>query len=356
MGEPEPLTGEELQLATRNHGMPLEAMRWDYTPAGLHYVLTHYDIPMVDADGWCLEIDGEVGRHLSLSIDDLRSRRPITMPLTMECAGNGRALQSPRAISQPWLLEGVGTAEWTGTLLGPILAEAEPRPAAVEVVFTGADRGLEGGQVQQYARGLPLGDAVDGKVLLAYEMNGQELPPQHGYPLRVVVPGSYGMANVKWLRRITLTDRPYDGFQMVEAYRWRTTPDDPGTPLDRMRPRSLMVPPGIPDFLTRRRLVRGAPVEIQGRAWSGQGEVSLVEVSADGGRSWAEAALGAGLGRWAWRSWSFRWEPLREGDYVVCCRATDSTGSVQPIEGEWNLGGYANNAVQRVLVTVRHDR
>src|SRR5919202_2188887 len=159
---------EELQLAARNHGMPLEALRWPVTPLGLHYLLIHYDIPAVDPQAWRLEVGGPVERPLSLSLDDLRERPAATRPVTLECAGNGRARYEPHVVSQPWLLEAVGTAEWTGVPVGALLEEAGADPDAAEVLFTGLDRGLEGGVEQSYQRSLPLADVADGP-LLAYE-------------------------------------------------------------------------------------------------------------------------------------------------------------------------------------------
>src|SRR4051812_7147941 len=169
--------------------MPLEALRYPVTPLGLHYLLIHYDIPAVDEPGFRLEVDGHVERSLSLSLDDLRARPRVELAVTMECAGNGRALlPSPRPISQPWLAEALGTAAWTGTPLAPLLAEAAPLDGAVEVVFTGLDRGVEAGEEQNYARSLTLEEATGDEVLLAYGMNGGPLLPQHGFPLRLVVP------------------------------------------------------------------------------------------------------------------------------------------------------------------------
>ena len=136
----------------------------------------------------------------------------------MECAGNGRALLAPRPISQPWLTEAVGTAEWTGIPLRALLDEAGIDDGAVEVVFTGLDRGVEGGVEQLYERSLTLADAQHEDVLLAYACNGVPLPPQHGFPLRLVVPGWYGMTSVKWLQRITVVDEPFTGYQMVTGY------------------------------------------------------------------------------------------------------------------------------------------
>jgi DMSO/TMAO reductase YedYZ molybdopterin-dependent catalytic subunit len=332
--------------------MPLEALRWDITPVGLHYLLTHYDIPDVDPAAWRLEIDGLVDRPLTLSIDDVRERPVVEIAVTMECAGNGRAHVEPHVVSQPWLLEAIGTARWRGTPVGPLLEEAGIRGGAVEVLFTGLDRGVEGGEEQDYARSLPLAEVLAGDAILAYEINGVPLPPQHGFPLRLLVPGWYGMTSVKWLARITVLDSPFDGYQMRHSYRLRQEEEESGEPLARIQVRALMVPPGIPDYLTRLRVVTAGGCVLEGRAWSGDAEVAAVEISTDGGVTWVEADLApSSLGRWAWRAWRFEWEAA-PGEYELCCRARDARGTAQPLEPPWNVGGYANNAVQRVVVTV----
>jgi sulfane dehydrogenase subunit SoxC len=349
----ESITPQELRLATRNHGLPLEALAYDVTPVGLHYLLIHYDIPVVDPDSFRLTVGGSVERELELSLDDLRARPAVTQAVTMECAGNGRARLAPRPVSQPWLVEAVGTAEWTGTPLRPLLEEAGIADGAVEVLFTGLDRGVEGGQEQQYERSLPLDEALRDEVLLVYAVGGQPLPPQHGFPLRLVVPGWYGMTNVKWLTRITLLDRPFEGYQNAWSYRFRQVAEDVGEPVSRMRPRALMAPPGIPIFATRERQAGLGPHTIIGRAWSGGGTIQRVELSDDGGASWHDALLGPPQSSpWSWRAWRWEWSPAGPGDYELCCRATDSTGETQPLEAPWNLHGFANNEVQRVPVTV----
>jgi DMSO/TMAO reductase YedYZ molybdopterin-dependent catalytic subunit len=237
--------------------------------------------------------------------------------------------------------------------LGRLLADARPTEGAVEILFTGADRGIEGDVEQQYARSLPLEDALRDETLLAYEMNGAPLPAQHGFPLRLVVPGWYGMTNVKWLERITVLDRPFEGYQHSVAYRMRANDEEAGEPITRMVPRSLMVPPGIPDFATRDRTVSREALVLEGRAWSGHAPIVRVEASVDGGRSWRDAELAADdLGRWAWRGWTHRWMPDGPGEYLLGSRATDADGNVQPDEPSWNVGGYANNAVQWLRVSV----
>jgi DMSO/TMAO reductase YedYZ molybdopterin-dependent catalytic subunit len=346
------ISQDELQLAARNHGLPLEALRYPVTPAGLHYLLIHYDIPDVDPDRWALNVDGRVARPLELTLADLRGRPAQEVTAMMECAGNGRALLAPHVVSQPWLLEAVGNATWTGVPLRSILEEAEPLDDAVEVVFTGLDRGFEKGVEQSYQRSLELDVALADDVLLAYEMNGAPLLPQHGFPLRLLVPGWYGMTNVKWLAGITVVTEPFQGYQHTAGYRFRVDEGDEGTPVTRMQPRALMVPPGIPDFNTRARTVPVGSCVLEGRAWSGWAPVTRVEVSADGGENWADAELEPLGSRWGWRGWRYEWAADELGEYVLCCRAHDEAGNVQPDDPTWNVGGYSNNAVQRVYVTV----
>lgn len=342
---------DELGLATRNHGMPLELMRHDVTPLGGHYLLTHYDIPAADAESWRLEIGGLVRTPLSLSLADLRARAVTTTTVTMECAGNGRARMLPRPVSQPWLHEAVGTMTWTGTPLRPLLEEAGLAADVVDLVFTGADHGVERGVEQDYARSLPVADAMQEEVLIAWGCNGVDLPPQHGFPLRLLVPGWYGMASVKWLNRVEAVSTAFDGFQM-RAYRLRSQPADEGEPLTRIAPRALVVPPGFPDFMSRARVLRPGTHLLQGRAWSGWGQVDRVEVTIDGGGTWVDAELGPSAGRWAWRRWTLPWQVDDPGTYAVSARATDATGRTQPSGQPWNRGGFANTSVQHVAVHV----
>jgi len=345
-------TPSELQLAVRNHSMPIEALRYDITPIGLHYLLTHFDIPDVDPAEWALAIGGRVKRPLRLDLEEIKSRPSITLAVTLECAGNGRARLAPRPLSQPWLTEAVGTAEWTGIPLRSLLDEAEPLDPGSEVVFTGMDRGIQGDIEQQYERSLPLAEASRDEVLLAYAINGQPLPPQHGFPLRLIVPGWYGMAHVKWLRAITVVANGFGGYQQATAYHFRLADDDSGVPVKRILPRALMVPPGIPDFFSRVRFLAPSGQVLTGRAWSGCAPITKVEVSTDGGRSWAAGEIGDPVSPFAWRAWTYEWDATRPGDYELSVRASDGAGNVQPTEQSWSREGVENNAVQVVRVVV----
>ena len=213
---------DELRLAARNHGLPLEMLRHDVSPPGLHYLLVHYDIPTVDPETYRLRVDGAVARPMELDLPSLLARHQVTRRVTMECAGNGRARLNPRPVSQPWLDEAVGTADWTGTPLAALLDDAGVLPEAVDVVFTGADHGVERGVEQDYQRALTIADALDPDVLVVHSMGGAPLPPQHGAPVRLVAPGWYGMAHVKWLVRITVLTEPFAGYQNAVTYRVTT--------------------------------------------------------------------------------------------------------------------------------------
>ena len=342
---------EELALALRNRGMPLEGLRYPLTPVGMHYLLIHFDIPFVDGREWRLGVTGLVENQIGLSLEELRGRPAVRMPVTMECAGNGRALLEPRPVSQPWQFEAIGTAEWTGTPLRHLLREAGLRPEAGEVLFTGLDRGVQGDEIQFYQRSLTVDEAMREEVLLVYEMNGRPLEPQHGFPLRLIVPGWYGMTSVKWLGSIEAIEGPFEGYQMMDSYRYSKGADDRGEPVTLQKVRSLMVPPGIPDFLTRVRLLDAGPLTLAGRAWAGRLQVSAVEVSTDGGRTWNEATLEDPVDKFAWRGWSYDWQ-AQPGRYTFCVRARDSEGNAQPVEQPWTFQGMGNNMVQRVDVIV----
>jgi DMSO/TMAO reductase YedYZ molybdopterin-dependent catalytic subunit len=347
-----PFFREEVRLANRNHGILLEALRHDVTPAGLHYLLTHFDVPYVpQPEAWTLSIGGLVHQPLTVDLSAITARPQRTLRVTLECAGNGRSLLTPRWPSMPWGECAVGTSEWTGTPLRPLLEAAGLRETAREIVFSGVDRGVD--EVEHaYERSLSVADALGDDVLLVTAMNGAPLLPQHGFPLRLIVPGWYGMASVKWLSRIEVIDRPLRGHQQVGTYIYRQNADDPGVPVTTMRVKSLMVPPGVPDWYTRRRLVEAGPQTIHGRAWSGAG-VPITRVEVHDGSAWRDAELApAPASRFAWRGWSFDWT-AQPGVHVLMCRAQDAAGAIQPTEPRFDLGGFGNNGVQRVDVVVR---
>ncbi len=337
----------EVRLANRNSGICLETLAHDVTPLGMHYLLNHFDIPTVsNANDWHLSIDGAVDNVLDLSMQELRSLPYVEHAVTLECAGNGRAMSTSRWPSMPWLHEAVGTSVWGGTPLRGILDRAGASSDAIEWVFHGADKGVDGGCLHSFGRSLTMMQALAPEVMLVWNMNGQPLLPQHGFPLRLIVPGWYGMASVKWLNRIEAVTETYQGYQQVNTYRFRQDDDDPGEPVTHMRVRSLMVPPGVPDWSSRRRLVEQGVNRIMGRAWSGNGvPIQRVEVGING--VWEDATLRSAQGAWSWTAWDYAWQAA-PGEYEISCRATDANGAIQPIDVPWDRAGFGNNAVQKV--------
>lgn len=355
-GKPRTVDGvyseQEVRLANRNSGIILETLRHDVTPTGAHYLLTHFDVPALEAESHQLSFADGFENPFDLTLDEILALPQVTMPVTLECAGNGRARVSPRSHSMPWSVEAVGTSEWTGTPLRPLIEKARPADDTVDIVFTGADEGFDNGVRHFFGRSLSLAQIAELDVMLVHAMNGQPLLPQHGAPLRIIVPGWYGMASVKWLARIEAVASPYQGYQQVQTYRYRDRSDDPGRPVTAIRVKSLMIPPGIPDWLTRLRQVAPGEHEITGRAWAGRVPIARVEFG--DGDVWRDAKVTAGSGPYAWSKWSVTWDAT-PGEHLLRCRATDAEGNTQPLEPRWDASGFGNNAAQCVEVFVAED-
>ncbi|HEV2250009.1 MAG TPA: sulfite oxidase [Candidatus Limnocylindria bacterium] len=308
------------------------------TADGRHYVRSHFPFPSPPA---ALAIGGAVRQRRSLSLAELRALPGRTLTVTLECAGNGRSFLAPPAPGEQWGLGAVSTARWTGVPLRALLEPAGLSGSVVEILFRGADTGTppDVGTTIAFERSLPLERALADDVLVAYAMNGADIPLEHGAPARVIVPGWYGMASVKWLAEIVALERPFRGFYQADRY---VIGDEP---LAAMRPRAVVVAP-------LRSVRADAATVIRGYAWSGHGPVVRVELSTDGGRSWDDATLGADNGPAAWREFRSEWLP-RPGTYQVLARATDPRGAAQPLRNVVNALGYANNAAQPVRVDAR---
>ncbi|MBA3416894.1 MAG: sulfite oxidase [Chloroflexia bacterium] len=346
---------QETILAFRNRGMLAELLGEPVTPLGAHFLLVHFDVPVLGADDYSLAIGGRVREPLVLRLSELKTRPTVTQAVTMECAGTGRSTMSPRAIYVPWFKEAIGTYEWTGTPLRPLLEEAGLLDDAQEILFTGWDTGIDLGVEHAFERSLPVAEALGDEVMLAWAANGQPLLPQHGFPLRLVVPAWYGMASVKWLRAITVLNEPFEGVQQKQVYRYQRSKDDLGKPVTLKRVHSAIKPPGIPDLISRQRFVAPGRHVLQGMAWSGSGTIVRVELSTDGGTSWRDAELGRSADAFAWTPWSTIWEVAKPGEYVLAARATDAAGNTQPLDPNavWNRQGMGGHGVQRVAVTVQ---
>ena len=346
----------ETALAFRNHGMQAELLREPITPLGAHFLLIHFDIPRLSAENYSLAIGGRVRTPVVLPLTELKSRPIVTQAVTMECAGTGRSTMRPRAVYVPWFKEAIGTYQWTGTPLRPLLEQAGLLDDAVEVLFTGWDTGVDLGVEHAFERSLPLAEALRDEVMLAWDQNGQALLPQHGFPLRIIVPSWYGMTSVKWLRAITVLSKPFQGIQQAKVYRYQQRKGESGEPVQKKRVHSVMMPPGIPDLITRHRFLAPGRHTLHGTAWSGAGRVTRVEVSTDGGSRWTDAELvPISADRFAWIQWRSEWRVERADNYVLACRATDEAGNVQPVDpnARWNRQGMGGNGVQKIQVTVR---
>ena len=323
---------EPLNAETR-----LERQHGPITPAGLHYARSHFALPAAPA---AITVGGAVARPRAFDLAALRALPARTLTVTLECAGNGRAFLEPRATGEQWRLGAVSTAAWTGTPLRGLLEPAGLDAATVELLFRGADRGRPADLPAEIAfeRSLPLARALSDDVLVAYAMDGGPIPAEHGAPLRLVVPTWYGMASVKWLREIVALREPFRGFYQADRY------VIDGQPLGPMHPRAVIV---APQGAVRADTV----VRVRGYAWSGV-PIERVELSTDGGTSWADTALGPAAGPAAWREWSAEWTPAR-GSHTLLARATDAAGEIQPLTQRWNALGYANNAAQPERVDAR---
>ncbi|MBX2878597.1 MAG: molybdopterin-dependent oxidoreductase [Granulosicoccus sp.] len=346
----ETFSQDEVRLANRNAGTLLDTLHHEITPTGLHYLLTHFDVPDLDADTHTLQFLEGFKAPFSLDLSAIEALPQIDMPVTLECAGNGRAGISPRAHSMPWHYEAVGTSIWTGTPLRPLIERAQPERDTIDIVFTGADEGFDKGIRHHFGRSLNVEQIQSLDVMLVHRMNGQPLLPQHGAPFRLIVPGWYGMASVKWLSRIDAINTPYQGFQQVNTYRYRKHKDEAGIPVSSLRVKSLMQPPGIPDWKTRVRYVQPGRVTISGKAWSGNG-TAITKLEFDDGSGWNSCAISPPTEKYAWTAWSFDWQAT-PGDHMLRCRATDANGNVQPEAPPWDASGFGNNAVQQVPVHV----
>jgi len=343
-------TRAELGLANRNHGTLLETLALDVTPTGAHYLLNHFDVPLINQADHMVCCRGEFAEPRTFTMADIKALPRVSRAVTLECAGNGRAGHEVRSHSMPWHCEGVGTSIWTGTPLAPLIESLLPNKKVMEIVFEGKDFGFDKACAHHFARSLTLEQLRASDAMLVYAMNGDPLLPQHGAPVRLIMPGWFGMMSVKWLVNITALSKPFDGFQQVRTYRYRNHDDEVGEPITAMRVKSLMVPPGVPDWSTRKRYLKAGSIELIGRAWSGAGRaISRVEVFDQG--QWQEAEIVPSSERYAWSKWRYVWNAT-PGKHLLCCRATDVDGIQQPLQAPWDVSGFGNNAVQEVAVFV----
>jgi DMSO/TMAO reductase YedYZ molybdopterin-dependent catalytic subunit len=338
-----------------NLEMPFERLDAFVTPTKSFYIRTHFPIPSVDRDAWWLRVEGEVENPFAINYELLLQSESLTTPVTLECAGNNRNFLQPKVKGVQWHLGAVGTAEWTGVPLSILLDRAGVKPNACDVILEGADGGIledpnsPPGKLH-FVRSIPL-EKARADVLLVYKMNGRDLPPEHGFPVRAIVPNWYAMASVKWLQRIIVTDQPFAGYYQTIDYAYWKRQDEIAelTPLTEMQVKAQIAGPAESDIVPANSSVR-----VHGAAWTSNGEITKVELSTDGGTTWTEAKLLGQSKPNAWRLWEFNWQtPTAPGRQTLIARATDSLGRTQPVQRDRDRGTYMINHLLPVTVQVR---
>jgi DMSO/TMAO reductase YedYZ molybdopterin-dependent catalytic subunit len=330
--------------------MPLDGFHEWITPVDRFFVRCHTYFPeRVNLSDWRLTIDGVVNQPLSLTMDDLKKLPRVELVGVLECAGNGRSFYQPRVAGTQWAFGSVGNARWAGVRFRDVLQKAGLKESAKEILLDGSDSPL--GSMPKFQRTVPLRKALDPDTLLAYEMNGQPLPDEHGFPLRVIASGWAGDSWVKWLRHVEVLDHEFEGFWMKTAYRHPARHVEPGATVDAselvpvtdLNVKSVIATPGT--------WTKPGRVRISGTAWSNSSPVSRVDISVDGGNTWKPARLGKDQSRYAWRLWELDWQ-APAGKHVLMARATNAAGQMQPLREEWNPSGYLWNVAQPVEVNV----
>ncbi|HEV2391763.1 MAG TPA: sulfite oxidase [Verrucomicrobiae bacterium] len=327
------------------------------TPNEQFFVRSHFPVPQIDLASWRLKIEGQLERPLELTYAQLTQMPAKTVAMVMECAGNSRIFLSPKVSGLQWELGAVGNAEWTGVPLAEVLHQAGLKPGAREIVLEGADSGeikkepLSPGKIT-YARSLPLAKALSSDVILAYQMNGERLSLAHGYPVRAVVSGWYGMASVKWLSRILVTERVFRGYFQTADYTFWERRD--GLPIQLLPVGELEVKAQIARPALHEVVPASSIYRIHGAAWTGESEVTKVEVSADGGIIWLPAQLLGPPNGYGWRLWEHHWHtPAQPGHCTLMARATDGRGRTQPSERDSHRGTYMISHIQPIEIEVR---
>jgi DMSO/TMAO reductase YedYZ molybdopterin-dependent catalytic subunit len=331
------------QKDPNNLEMPFDQLGDFITPAELFYIRSHFPTPQLDPVTYRLAIAGAVRSELRLSYADIRAMPSRTCIATLECAGNSRVFLTPPVPGAQWQLGAVGNAEWTGVPLSMVLERAGLADDVCEIVLEGADRGIAKEEPKppgpiSYARSIPRTRAIESDVLIAYQMNGRDLTPDHGYPLRAIVPGHYGMASVKWLTNIVATTQPFQGYWQTSDYAYWD--DSAGTPIRRplaeMKLKSQIARPRVYETLEPNR-----PYTIFGAAWAGGTDVTEIWISLDGGASWVQGDFLDQINRHAWRRWKYDWiTPKQPGRYTLLSRARGADRRAQPDGHNPNFGGY----------------
>jgi DMSO/TMAO reductase YedYZ molybdopterin-dependent catalytic subunit len=339
----------------RNLETPLTALQQQVVPNEQFFVRSHFAVPTIDAKSFRLTVEGHVEKKLELTLDDLKKMDAVSREIVVECAGNGRVFLAPQARGLQWGHGGVGNAKWTGVPLGAVLERAGVKRGAAEVVLIGGDEGTIADPATpgpiHFDRGIPLAKATRDETLLAWEMNGETLPASHGYPLRAIVGGWYGMAAAKWLTRIVVTDRPHNGFWQTFDYSiWDRAagPSPQLIPVTAIEPKAVITDPA-PGGVVK----AGTAYTVAGMAWAGENAVAKVEISTDGGKNWAAATVPANEPL-SWAAWSWKWTvPNARGTATILARCTDTKGNTQPEKRDHDRRTYMINHLIPVELTIK---
>jgi DMSO/TMAO reductase YedYZ molybdopterin-dependent catalytic subunit len=324
------------------------------TPVEHFYVRCHLPVPAsTGAEGWSLGVEGEVAAPLALSVADLRALPPITTTVTLECAGNGRGFFEPSVAGIQWKKGAVGTARWTGARLADVLKRAGIRDTARFVHMSGADRPL--GTMPPFVRQVPIDKAMQADTVIAYEMNGQPIPPVHGAPLRAIIPGWEGAYSMKWLNRLVASATESDSFWVASGYRYPVKRVAPGAAVDAkdMAPLTGLVVKSLITTPADGATLAAGAIAVGGFAWAGEADIARVDVSIDHGETWQPARLVGERLRYTWRRFEFQFTPERPASYLILSRATDANGDAQPAVSHWNPSGYLWNQYDSVRVEVK---
>ena len=335
--------------------VPAHEHDFEVTPSDRMFIRNNLLTPDIDATRHRLTVKGLVDKEISFSLEELKKAFPaVTLQGMLECAGSGRTAYQPRASGTPWLeTGGMGCPAWTGVRLADVLRAAGLRPGAAHVAGQGGDPGMIATAVP-VIRSVPLAKATEENTLIAWGMNGAPLPRIHGYPLRLVVPGWVGSASTKWLHTLTVLDAPFKGTYMSSSYVAPKWPIEPGQkmPPDTVSAEAWPVKSIITSPAPNARFRGADRITVRGRAWVGEGSIDRVEISVDEGVNWQRASLASRGDKYAWRTFSFDYQPQRFGYVTFLARAWDGRGNAQPIASTWNPLGYFWNGVHRVGVLV----
>ena len=338
-----------------NLEMPFDKLQSFITPTELFYVRTHFPIPNIDRDAWWVRVEGSVENPFAINYEQLLKLESVTFPATLECAGNNRNFLEPKVKGVQWGLGAVGTAQWTGVPLSALLEQAVVKATAREIILEGADGGIledpksPPGKLH-FARSMPWAKAQH-DVLHAHNRKDIDLPPEHGFPLRAIVPGWYAMASVKWLQRIIVTDQPFTGYyQTIDYAYWKRREEEAElTPLTEMQVKAEIARP-----VEGETVPANSNVRVHGAAWTSDGEIIKVKLSADGGTTWDQANLLGEPVPNAWRLWEFNWQtPAVPGKQTLIARATDSLGRTQPVLRDFDRGTYMIDHLLPIEVEVK---